>query len=157
MLLRLRPLCVGLIVPVALPALAACPPQWLYGPSQGLTGVDDSVLAVTTWDPDGPAGQPELLVAGGSFKVAGHIEANYIAAWDGREWRPMGTGMNYSVRALTVYKGDLIAGGSFTTAGGEACYSIARWDGQRWWPLGRGMNDAVYALTVHNGELIAGG
>ena len=33
-------------------------------------------------------------------------------------WSPLGSGMNGTVYALTVYNGNLIAGGYFTTAGG---------------------------------------
>ena len=35
--------------------------------------------------------------------------------------------MNSTVRALTVYNGELIAGGGFTTAGGQVSARWARW------------------------------
>jgi hypothetical protein len=139
-------------------AWADCPPEWL--PGEGVLGLDGEVYAMTTWDPDGPGGQPELLVVGGYFSIAGNVFANNIAAWDGTTWQPLGSGMNDSVYALTVYNGELIAGGWFTTAGGNWASNIARWNGATWQPLGSGMDGYVSALTVYPplaGELIAGG
>jgi hypothetical protein len=52
--------------------------DWL--PGEGISGVDGDVYAMTTWDPDGPGGQPELLVVGGEFTVAGDVIASNIAA-----------------------------------------------------------------------------
>ena len=72
-------------------------------------------------------------------------------------WRPLGSGMNDYVYALTEYNGELIAGGVFTTAGGVTCNYIARWNGSVWQLLGSGMNGPVNALMEYNGELIAGG
>jgi hypothetical protein len=153
-------LAVSLCLPVA-PVRAQCPDHWL--PGQGLPGVNGYVYAMTTWDPDGPGPQPELLVVGGFFGVAGEVLAANIAAWDGVAWHPLGSGMNGSVEALTVHEGQLIAGGEFTTAGGVAANYIARWDGTEWHPLGSGMGGGdypyvcVYDLTVHDGQLVVGG
>jgi len=79
------------------------------------------------------------------------------AAGQGYAWYPLGSGMNNTVYALTVYNGELIAGGEFSTAGGVTCNRIARWNGSTWQPLGTGMTAPVLALTVYDGELIAGG
>ncbi|MCH7847663.1 MAG: hypothetical protein IIB53_04790 [Planctomycetes bacterium] len=103
------------------------------------------------------------LIAGGQFAHAGGTPANRIARWDGTTWSPLGSGMNWRVRALTgYYNGDLIAGGSFTFAGETPANYIARWDGTTWSPLGSGMGGGDYyadvqTLTEYNGELIAGG
>ena len=131
--------------------------QWGWKPGQGVPGVDGAVHALTSWDPDGPGPQGELLVVGGSFAVAGNVLANCIATWDGTCWQPLGSGMNGAVLAVSICNGELIAGGTFTTAGGVTCNHIARWNGTGWQPLGSGMDDWVLALTVHNGDLIAGG
>ena len=146
----------------ALSARAGCPPEWL--PGEGFFDVDSAVCAMTTWDPDGLGGQPELLVVGGVFTMAGDVIANNIAAWDGTTWQPLGSGMDGAVWALTVYPGapgqagELIAGGAFTTAGGNPANFIARWNGATWQALGNnGMNDFLHALMVYDGELIAGG
>ncbi|MCX6163750.1 MAG: T9SS type A sorting domain-containing protein [Ignavibacteriae bacterium] len=82
------------------------------------------------------------------FKVE-HCKAQF--------WSPLGSGMDSTVRALTVFNNELIAGGSFTTAGGVSANRIAKWNGTSWSPLGSGMNSNVLALTVFNNELIAGG
>src|SRR5436190_2956429 len=66
---------------VNLRAAGQCQPQWL--PGEGIPGVNGTVYATTTWDPDGPGPQPELLVVGGLFTLAGATLANNIAAWDG--------------------------------------------------------------------------
>src|SRR5438128_1389139 len=85
---------------VAPTARGQCPFNWR--PGEGVPGVNGEVYAVTTWDPDGPGPQPSLLIVGGSFTVAGDVLANRIAAWNGMGWQALGTGMNNSVRALSV-------------------------------------------------------
>jgi len=136
-------------------AAAECPFSWK--PGDGLPGLDGLAYAMTTWDPDGPGPQAELLLVGGEFTAAGDGFANNIAAWDGTSWSALASGTNGPVRALTLYNGELIAGGLFTTAGGVSANRIAKWNGTSWSPLGSGMSSRVLALTVYNGELIAGG
>ena len=137
------------------------------------SGMNNSVLALTTWDPDGPGPLPAELVAGGEFTVAGDVTANRIARWDGTSWHPIGTGMTGTVNALTTWDPDgdgplpaqLVAGGSFTTADGVWLGRIARWDGSTWQPFGSGMNISVLALTTWDpdgpgplpSQLVAGG
>jgi len=154
-------LVVGCLALTAAASRADCPGQWLYGPEQGLPGLNDGVYDATSWDPDGAGPEPELLIVGGIFTVAGQLPANRVAAWNGSAWQPLGTGMDDQVGALVVYDGQLIAGGRFTTAGGVTCNSIARWDGLSWQALGEGMGGvnipSVRTLTVYGGELVAGG
>ncbi|MHC4160280.1 MAG: hypothetical protein ACYSSO_14540, partial [Planctomycetota bacterium] len=95
------------------PAVGQCDFEWK--PGEGLPGVNGYVRALATWDSDGAGPQTEMLIAGGEFTVAGDVLANFIAAWDGNSWQPLGSGMNNRVYALAVYDGELIAGGSFTT------------------------------------------
>jgi len=140
----------------AAPALAqTCEPRWL--PGEGLPGVGGTVYAATVWDPDGAGPQPEWLVVGGDFIVAGDVLANNIAAWNGSAWQPLGDGTDGTVRALTVYNGELFAGGEFTTAGSATVNYVARWNGSIWQSLGSGMNGSVFSLAVYSGKLIAGG
>src|SRR5262245_55045382 len=118
-------------------AQGQCPFDWF--PGEGAAGIMGGVLAATAWDPDGAGPQPELLVVGGTFRVAGGVIANNVAAWDGSAWQPLGSGMSggfpTQVLALAVYNGELIAGGYFRTAGGASANAIARWDGTAWQPL----------------------
>jgi hypothetical protein len=92
------------------------------------------------------------LVVGGDFTLAGAVNANNIAMWDGLAWAPLGTGPGgpvHAVRALA--NGEVIAGGDF--GGG-----IARWDGSSWNQVGMGLTGPVLAIEVlANGDLIAGG
>src|SRR5262245_55097123 len=121
----------------------------------GPNGANNPVEALCVWAaPTGAA-----IVAGGSFSQMQGVDAGNIAYRDAQTgtWKALGAGTNGTIRALTVYNGDLIAGGFFTEAGGQAANHIARWDGTSWQPLGAGMNNNVYALTVYNGELIAAG
>ena len=56
------------------------------------------------------------LYAGGSFTMAGGVNANRIAKWDGAAWSPLGNGMTVLVchGALAVDgAGNLYAGGRF--------------------------------------------
>src|SRR5687768_9126898 len=128
---------------------------WQPGPLQLPKGDANGIIrALISWDPDGSnPPQQAVLVAGGSFTSIGGVNANFVAMWDGLQWRSLGDGMNNEVRALAVWNGDLIAGGTFTTANGVIVNGIARWDGQLWWPIGSpagvsGGPAAVYALST---------
>lgn len=66
-------------------------------------------------------------------------------------------GVNGTIYAVAVYKGDLIVGGSFSLAGGVPASNIARWDGVEWHALGAGTNSVVYALVVKDDNLFVGG
>ncbi len=119
---------IGLVAGVwlTLSAVAGCPDQWLYGPEQGIPGVDGTVYAVLKpW--------PGWLVVAGSFGVAGDIRASNIAAWDGQRWHALGSGLGtpggYTVMALAVYNGELIAGGYFELPFGGV-RNVARWTGR---------------------------
>jgi len=72
-------------------------------------------------------------------------------------WTNIGSGMNRSVTALTVFNNELIAAGWFTTADGVSANRIAKWNGTNWVPLGSGMDSSVQQVVVFNNELIAGG
>ncbi len=113
-----------LLGPVA--AQAQCPFDWL--PGQGVPGVLGKVSAATVWDPDGPGPQPELLVMGGSFRIAGDVVASRVAAWNGSNFQSLGSGVDGDdgaafVYALSLFHGELLAGGYFSTAGGVSANS----------------------------------
>jgi hypothetical protein len=99
------------------------------------------------------------LYAGGDFTVAGGIDADYIAKWNGSTWSALASGMNEVVYALALDgAGNLYAGGYFIQAGGSAANCIAKWNGGAWSALGSGMNGYVTALAVDRaGRLYAGG
>jgi len=120
------------------------------------SGVNSTVYALASWDPDGDGPLPPLLVAGGAFTQADGSTANRIACWNGSAWQTLGTGVTNYVRALATWDPDgagplpaqLVAGGDFTGAGGAAASRIARWNGSVWQPCGSGVNSTVYALAT---------
>jgi len=120
----------------------------IFGPQ----GIGGTVRAMAT---DGSGN----LYAGGDFFVAGRVQADNIARWDGSSWSALGRGMDGSVRALAVDdSGNLYAGGEITIAGGVQASHIARWDGRAWSALGSGLDGTVLALAVDgSGALYAGG
>ena len=132
-----------------------CAPEWL---NQWWQGEDPnlSVQAIVELPSDFPGGGG-WVVAGGFTSIGGQPLAR-IARWDGKQWHPLGAGIdgNGTVLALEVMQEGsawvLIAGGSFTSASGVAASRIARWDGMNWSPLGAGLNGSpgVLALEVYN-------
>jgi hypothetical protein len=98
---------------------------------EGISGAGDftRVDALTVFDEGtGPA-----LYAGGYFAIAGEVEANNIAKWDGRSWSALGSGTDTWVFALTPFDDGtgpaLYVGGFFNTAGGAGSWHIGAWRG----------------------------
>jgi hypothetical protein len=121
-------------------------------------GGNGEVLALTTWDPDGPGPAAAQVVAAGDFASAGGNSANHIATWDGSAWHALRTGLDGIVWALTSWDPDgagpvvpqIVAGGDFVTAGGGAVNHIARWDGIAWRPLGTGLSSTNGTVFVND-------
>ncbi|MEW6251770.1 MAG: hypothetical protein AB1716_14085 [Planctomycetota bacterium] len=111
-----------------------------------------AVFDFALWD-DGHG--PELF-ATGWFDRLGSVPANGIAAWNGRTWRPLGTGLNATEgEAVAVYDDGtgpaLYVGGSFLSAGGVSARRIARWDGTAWSGVGGGIGgSSIYTATVYD-------
>jgi alpha-tubulin suppressor-like RCC1 family protein len=127
----------------------------------------------------GLASYEGALIVGGLFTQAGgDPRASWIARWDGGAWSPLlgvtpsglEAQLSGTVRAVTVFEGELVAAGGFLAiahwngsdwidqvfAGG-----IARWDGEDWRTLsgasGTGTDSFVNALAVLDGALFLGG
>ena len=95
--------------------------------------------------------------AGGYFTYAGQTNASYIARFDGKNWQPLGTGLNGRVTAIAVTNNLVYAGGYFTaTTDGTSLHYIGCWDGTNWNSLGGGQG-LVYALAVDPNGLYAAG
>lgn len=114
---------------------------------------------------DKPLGNYDTL-AGGEFSGAGMANTRGIAAFDGKDWAALGTGITgaFKMDPPTVFaieqieSGEVVAGGNFAAAGGQPANCVAMWDGQDWHALGPGMNDTVYALKeLSGGPLMAAG
>lgn len=102
------------------------------------------------------------LVASGWFPGTAEGEVmEDIAQWDGRNWSPLGEGLESQgevpVDELTVHRGRLIAHGSFRNVGGSEPVSLATWDGIAWAPLRRTFTGTILRLGTYRGWLVAGG
>lgn len=123
---------------------------WIVGPDQGVPGVNGTVFASTTWDPDGDGPDEPLLVVGGTFSLAGTVATRNVAAWDGSTWRPFATTGPAEVHSLAVHEGQLYAGDATSNS------RVWRWTGQAWLSIGQ-CNGAVEAMTSHAGSLVVAG
>jgi hypothetical protein len=98
--------------------------------------MNGDVLAITMFDDGtGPA-----VFAAGDFTIAGGQPANRIAKWDGFQWLPVGSGLDYRVEALAVFddgKGSSLYAGNAN--------GIWRWDGSEWSLLG---GNQIAAMAV---------
>ena len=100
---------------------------------------------------------------GGQWFVGGNfvnvIKWNFTTG----QWQALGapgTFGTYTVKAMTVYNGELIAGGDFFVLNGQPANGLARWnDAAQQWEEFEGLNSngQVYALGVYNGDLIVAG
>lgn len=133
-------------------ARAQCDPLWLAtNPDPLLRGPGSCSLS---WDPDGVGPASPLLVVGGNNLIGGRAHYTTMAAFDGANWLPLGSGPGGGsgmVLALAEYNGMLVAGGSFPG-------SVLAWNGAAWQPLGSGpgIQGTVWALTTWNGNLVVG-
>src|SRR5690606_31418228 len=103
------------------------------------------------------------LFVGGRLSLAGSVETQCIARWDGQQWTDVGggfetpkSGATPSVAAMAVYDDGsgpaLYVGGTFQRVGGRDALNLARWNGSEWAEVGggvgRGPNDEVLCLAV---------
>ncbi|MDX2199358.1 MAG: hypothetical protein SF069_10360 [Phycisphaerae bacterium] len=132
-----------------------CPTLW-SARGGGYIPDGSNFEAITVWND----GRRDQLILAGRFAGIGAVRTSGIAAWNGRDWRPLGEGLGDAgateMTALTTYQGELIASGRFTRSGAQPLRRIARWDGVQWRPMGQ---SRVLAsdFTIHHGDLIAGG
>lgn len=147
---------------LTLPSLSAhaqCDGRWL---ARSLDmDFDDAVLTATEWDPDGDGPRAPMLVVGGRFTGLGSLTPQRAAAWDGRSWSTLGSGIrsiySHEVRALAVYDGRLIAGGNFYITAQSPGDRLATWDGSAWTEFASGANGDVNAMIVYHGDLVVAG
>lgn len=98
----------------------------------------------------------DYLYAGGSFNTAGGVACLNIARWNGRQWEPLGGGVNDVVWALKVLSnGWLLAAGYFSIANGDnlsddgaiMVNSAALWNGYSWVPIPGASIPWIYAFA----------
>lgn len=71
----------------------------------------------------------ELYLSGTIWQAEHGAFSEGVMRWNGREWTPLGSGVNGNVNDLEVWGGSLYVGGRFTRAGAHGSFAIARWDG----------------------------
>jgi hypothetical protein len=67
------------------------------------------------------------LYVSGSFDEIGGVPARNIAAFDGTNWRALGSGLDDAAWPIKAVGSRVICGGIFTRAGGESSYHLAVW------------------------------
>jgi hypothetical protein len=101
----------------------------------------------------------EKLICGGFYATAGNVpNTASLAAWDGTNWRAMGTGWDpnnrFAIQCMTVWNGKLYLGGNFTSIGGVTASGICTWDGTTYAPVGSGMGGGfspnVFCMKLFN-------
>jgi trimeric autotransporter adhesin len=101
------------------------------------------------------------LYVGGSFTMAGGVEARALAQWNGTEWsslNPVSNPVNRisQVAALIVSGQNAYVGGYFFTESGPG-YDVAKWSGRQFTMLESRMDGSVVALAISGNDLYAGG
>ncbi len=125
----------------------------------GLPGVEGGEV-----DSVAVAANGDIYIAG-RFTKAGNVEANHIARWDGRQFHPLGEGLNDAPAQIVTDGNDVYAVGGFSAAGFVSANGIARWDGTEWSAVGAGEGATneygdhgwLYSATIYAGQLIIGG
>ncbi len=129
----------------------------------GVVGVNSTVQALA-W------GGGELYV-GGPLTMAGTLEVNHLARWDGSGWQRLGSGLSNGVSlgsgtawvlSMLWVNDSLYVGGRFDSAALVAANNIARWSAGQWHRLGtpsaNGVNGGdVLALEAVGSNVVAGG
>ncbi len=108
-------------------------------------------------------GTDTSLYGGGTFTFGGSSRLQSVFRWDGRSYRPLGSGLRHiapaSITYVNVLTGSFVgggpslyAGGQFELAGEVVAANLARWDGSSWSSVGdvtssSGGGGAVYAIA----------
>ncbi len=103
------------------------------------------------------ASDSRYVYLGGSFTNLGPNIVSYERST--QQFQKMGLGLDSSVRAICIYRGDCVAGGLFKYSGPFPCPHIARFDthSNQWETLGQGINGNVIAMVIYRDELIVAG
>ena len=76
------------------------------------------------------------LIAGGSFTNSTSSAMRNIALWNGSDWQPIGSGLDYGVIAAVGNQQNLFAAIQFIGADGLSRTRVMRWNGVVWSQLG---------------------
>lgn len=113
----------------------------------GTASPSGAILALAS----GTVAGANRLFIGGAFARIGEADHLFVAQWNGSTWSSLGSGVDQTVRTLTVLDVGagprLYAGGSFTFTENLALNRVAVWDGSAWSPMADGMISQVNALA----------
>ncbi|UTW63965.1 T9SS type A sorting domain-containing protein [bacterium SCSIO 12741] len=105
------------------------------------------------------------LHVAGSFRYAGNVLANKVAAWDGNKWTSVDSDTSFWtkqswIETLAFYRDELYIGGTFRTED-KSIHDVARWDGSTWQPVGTTYTmfdeGLITDMIVYKDELYIGG
>ncbi len=127
-----------LLLGVQRAAVAQCPPVFADGePGQSIRGTANCAI---NFDPDGAGPAPSLFIVGGTSLELPGLRKCKLLAFDGVRWSTLDIAPTIiagqgTVKAMTVFNGELIVAGQFSTISGVSASNIAAWmapRGERW-------------------------
>ncbi len=104
----------------------------------GFAGPGPSVSCITEYHGD--------IYVGGGFTMAGGVQCNHIARWNGTTWDSVLGGTSNSVSGMRVINDELYVVGAFTNADGIPVNGLAKWNDTTW--------SDVHALPSYGGNLL---
>jgi trimeric autotransporter adhesin len=149
----------------------------LYAGGAFTTAGSTSVTNIAAWDgstwtalgagiggPIGPIVQVLLpyddgsgtqLFAGGHYQMAGTLNTNDIAKWNGTAWSSVGSGTHLGqISALVPFNdGDglaLVCAGGICMSDNHIANRISKWTGQYWATFDSGLNGDVHAFCTYD-------
>lgn len=144
--------CSAVLLVGAVRVEAQCEARWLYSPEQAAPSPGWPINQIYLWQPDG----------GADARLVAYIPPGLIAAWDGREWEPLGRPEDAypSVAAFATFSGHLYAVGSGRNFVGGRSSHLARWNGSTWESLAgepTGLQSRFLSAVEFDGNLIVSG
>ncbi|MFN0131476.1 MAG: GC-type dockerin domain-anchored protein [Phycisphaerales bacterium] len=128
------------------------------------SGLNQPADSLAVLDADGPGPGLAKLYVGGFFTIAGGVNCNRLATWNGVTWSAVGVGVQNGLdRAARTIAGldadgpgpspwSVFAGGDFSIAGNQTISAFARFDGATWSAVAGGLTDPV--TTYVNAQLV---
>ena len=75
---------------------------------------------------------------------------------DNKNWYPLGSGINGTVRSICKYRNELYVAGNFTAAGSVRVNGLAKWTGSQWVKIAD-VTGTIYSCVVFDDKLYIGG
>ncbi|MCD6019047.1 MAG: hypothetical protein K0S53_2168 [Bacteroidetes bacterium] len=98
------------------------------------------------------------LYAAGNFSLAGGVNANSIAKWNGTSWSPVWSGgPPMAITSMAVYNNDLYVGGSFSNSFGVSAAKMAKWNGASWSAMTDSINGTIFSMYSNSSGIYVGG